>query len=206
MSEVSFLTKVIRFFKPYYNPRPKKVKIKHDPSQQQEQKDDLTSIKILKSKQKLETVWATGHRPKHGQYWFYHDATRHEICAFLPKGTAFLHKGRDDERRAELKPMLYPKADKAYDRTHLIPYGYHGSENNPALVVGWDSDQNRKDLREFEIKVNNINKSKAIYWFTLLERRPTHATWEYRIFDAESGKLLDKLDLKLECKDWSWEI
>ena len=102
--------------------------------------------------------------------------------------------------------MLYPKADKAYDRTHLIPYGYHGSENNPALVVGWDSDQNRKELREFEIKVNNINKSKAIYWFTLLERRPTYATWEYRIFDTESGKLLDKLQLKLECKDWSWEI
>jgi len=206
---MSLYFKIRKWLQPYWNPAPKPVV--HEERDDDEDDDDnvheeadLVQIKVLKAKKPLDAMWAAGKAPSVGAYWCYHDLTKHQVCAFLPKGTAFSYKGRDDERRSKLKPLLYPRQDKAYDRTHLVPFGYHGSENHQALVVGWDSNQNRNELREFEMNMNRRNQKSDLYLMTLLERKKGYATWEYLVFDGATKKCVDKLSLKLECDDWAW--
>ena len=93
----------------------------------------------------------------------------------------------------------------AYDRTHLIPFGYHGIENNSALVIGWSSSQNRNELRNFEIEMNKENKTRDLVWFTYVTRKPEFGIWTYRVYDAGTRKMVGELTLKLKCGDWTWK-
>ena len=186
---------VRKWLQPYWNPRPKTVKIPNKPKTDNEQKDEK-SIKILRSKTRLERLWNSGKAPSVGKYWFYHDAAHHEIGAYLPKDTAFAF--------TELKPLVYPRMNVAYDRTHLIPFGYHGIENNSALVIGWSSSHNRNELRNFEIEMNKKNKTKDLVWFTYVTRKPEYGVWTYKVFDAKSREIVGELTLKLKCGDWVW--
>ena len=190
---------VRKWLQPYWNPRPKTVKIPNKPKTDNEQ-----SIKILRSKTRLERLWNSGKAPSVGKYWFYHDAAHHEIGAYLPKDTAFAFTERSDEERSELKPLVYPRMNVAYDRTHLIPFGYHGIENNSALVIGWSSSHNRNELRNFEIEMNKKNKTKDLVWFTYVTRKPECGVWTYKVFDAKSREIVGELTLKLKCGDWVW--
>ena len=195
---------VRKWLQPYWNPRPKTVKIPNKPKTDNEQKDEK-SIKILRSKTRLERLWNSGKAPSVGKYWFYHDAAHHEVGAYLPKDTAFAFTERSDEERSELKPLVYPRMNVAYDRTHLIPFGYHGIENNSALVIGWSSSHNRNELRNFEIEMNKKNKTKDLVWFTCVTRKPEHGVWTYKVFDAKSREIVGELTLKLKCGDWVWK-
>ena len=177
---------------------PNKQKVKDEPKEEK-------SIKILRSKTRLERLWNSGKAPSVGKYWFYHDAAHHEIGAYLPKDTAFTFTERSDEERSELKPLVYPRMNVAYDRTHLIPFGYHGIENNSALVIGWSSSHNRNELRNFEIEMNKKNKTKDLVWFTYVTRKPEYGIWTYKVFDAKSREIVGELTLKLKCGDWTWK-
>lgn len=195
---------VRKWFQPYWNPKPKMVKIPNKPKTDNEQKEEK-SVKILRSKTRLESLWNSGKTPSAGKYWFYHDAAHHEIGAYLPKDTAFNFTERSDEERSELKPLVYPRMNVAYDRTHLIPFGYHGIENNNALVIGWSSSHNRNELRNFEIEMNQKNKTKDLVWFTYVTRKPEYGVWTYKVFDAKSREIVGELTLKLKCGDWVWK-
>lgn len=194
---------VRKWFQPYWNPKPKMVKIPNKPKTDNEQKEEK-SVKILRSKTRLERLWNSGKTPSAGKYWFYHDAAHHEIGAYLPKDTAFNFTERSDEERSELKPLVYPRMNVAYDRTHLIPFGYHGIENNNALVIGWSSSHNRNELRNFEIEMNQKNRTKDLVWFTYVTRKPEYGVWTYKVFDAKSREIVGELTLKLKCGDWVW--
>lgn len=127
---------------------------------------------------------------------YYHDKKRHQVIVPFDKDSAFRYQYRSDSKRKTLKPLLYPLSNKAFDRTHVIPIGYHGSENDNRLVVGWDAEQNRVDMSEFEKEVSEINKNKKIVWFTDIirgdESNNYTNTWTTTIYDKKGKELLKK--------------
>lgn len=195
---------VRKWFQPYWNPRPKITKVKQKKKQESQYNTVEQSVKILRSKHRLERLWNGGKTPSVGKYWFFHDVSHHEVGAYLPKDTAFTFTERNDKERSELKPLIYPRMNVAYDRTHLIPFGYHGIENNSALVIGWSSSHNRNELRNFEIEMNKENKTRDLVWFTYVTRKPEFGIWTYRVYDANTRKIVGELTLKLKCGDWFW--
>lgn len=129
--------------------------------------------------------------------YHYHDGRYHQIAVrFKPKSLKDEYRARDDVARKNLKPRLFPNPDKMsaeyFDRTHVIPIGYHGSEDDNRLLVGFNSDINRKDLRDFEIMVGNFNKTQTIMWFVSIEKQDNESAKWYATVWNKNGKVLVK--------------
>lgn len=152
-------------------------------------------IPVLTYPKPLDNVMKFKNKPKLGQIWTYHDNDRHQaIGHFGPKSSHSAPPSmRSDERRAQLKPWVKPtKMKTAYDRTHIIPFGFHGSESDPRLVVGWLQRDNRNKFKVFENKHRDYNI--PIFWFVDIRRiKSGGAQWTYRIYDARTLKLIDEL-------------
>lgn len=152
-------------------------------------------IPVLTYPKPLDNVMKFKNKPKLGQIWTFHDNDRHQaIGHFGPKSSHSAPPSmRSDERRAQLKPWVKPtKMKNAYDRTHIIPFGFHGSESDPRLVVGWLQRDNRNKFKVFENKHRNYDI--PIYWFVDIRRiKSGGAKWTYRIYDARTLKLIDEL-------------
>lgn len=213
---VSFWVKLRRWFQPYYNPKPKveskstgkvrkkktipksmtKKNVKRDLAMVQANKKLV--IPVITYPNKLENAMTFKQKPSLNKIWYYHDENRHQIFCHLDTGSGFVHKGRDDSARKKLKPLLYPRQDAPFDRTHVLPIGYHGSENDNRLVVGWDSSQNRNELNYFEQKAKKIKE--PIYWLTDIRKTPTGATWTYRIYSVNTGHVLQEITLEMNTR------
>ena len=102
---------------------------------------------------------------------------------------------RDDIKRRGVKTWLKPAADGPHDRTHVRPWGYHGFEDDPVLVVGWDSDQNRNELAAFENEVNALNRKEALIWATVIKPTRYGAMWIYEVYNKSGRKKLKTLKL-----------
>src|SRR5699024_9973651 len=58
---------------------------------------------------------------------------------------------RDDAARKTLKPSVFPLDHIGpFYRTHLIPIGYHGSESDHRLLIGWSPEANRGPFNDIE--------------------------------------------------------
>lgn len=130
---------------------------------------------------------------------YFHNKKYHQVAIPFASGSAFRYNYRSDAMRKRLKPLLYPKSSKPFDRTHVIPIGYHGSENDNRLVVGWDSVQNRNEMANFEKKINQLNNNQRIIWFTSIELNDNQtASWHVKILDTK-GKVIDSADFNYNC-------
>lgn len=122
--------------------------------------------------------------------YYFHDTSHHQIAIRFEQGSRWRFYERDDVKRKQLKPLLYPKSNKPFDRTHVIPIGYHGSENDNRLLVGFNSEINRIDLNNFETLVGIMNDSQDILWFVDIERQDDgSAIWKAYVWD-EHGEIL----------------
>lgn len=132
-----------------------------------------------------------GRVPEPGGILAFHDPTQHVIVANLKPQSAFNFSGRDTNARKSLKPLLYPRNVK-YDRTHLIPFGFHGSESNSMLVVGWDGKQNRGTMNDYEQNVKRLNSAGVpILWCCeIIRNANAGAKLTYACFSADTLSLL----------------
>lgn len=123
--------------------------------------------------------------------YYYHSEEYHQIAVKFKKGSRKSHyQKRDDVARRQLKPLLYPNSNQPFDRTHILPIAYHGSENDNRLVVGFNSKLNRKNLYDFEVEAGNYNDKQTILWFVSIDKQPdTSAIWYATVWD-EKGKIL----------------
>lgn len=199
---------------PYYRPRPKNAKKKKRKEKPQvvqaktvvgAKKTDGVASNIMVAKiSKPLASFSNSNLPAQAPFdkiYYYHDERRHEVVCKFDKGAGFRYPSRSDRERKKLKPTIYPKGVQ-YDRTHLIPIGYHGSENSPILLVGWDSQQNRGPLAEFEKKIKRAKY--PIFWHTVIERTNNGAVWHYRIYDGRNPQarplpLVASLDVEMSC-------
>ena len=141
-------------------------------------------------------------KPKINQIWFYHDENRHQVFAHLGKGTGNVCKTRNDELRRNMTPWIRPRIKKKFDRTHLIPIGYHGSDGDQRLIIGWDSNHNQNELKNFEFKQKKRNEN--VYWLTDVQKTKYGAVWNYKIYSAKTNKLLDSLTLRMDKTQFMW--
>lgn len=125
-------------------------------------------------------------------FYYRSDRKLQLVVKFKPH-SAKRYQYRDDKQRKTLKPIIAPKrGKKPYDRTHLIPIGYHGSENNPLLVIGWDSVQNRGEIEQFERRIAKINQTETIIWFVdLTYEVDKTVSWDVWITNQYGKPLLD---------------
>lgn len=126
--------------------------------------------------------------------YFYHDKSRHQIAIKFNPKSAWRYQARDDLKRKKLRPMLYPEGKEAFDRTHIVPIGFHGTESDNRLLVGWNSTQNRVQINKFEKKVRKFNDRKIILWFADIQKQPDRtAKWEAVIFDENGKKVMSEI-------------
>lgn len=73
------------------------------------------------------------------------------------------------KKRRRVKLAIKPSGEgPSYDRTHVIPEGYRESEKDPRVVVGWDSECNQVQMKDFEELVAVRNQNMVILWMTTL--------------------------------------
>lgn len=222
--KISLYEKVRQFFQPYYRKKPRgynktmreREKNAEDPIEVEKKQDGAVSvngdtatmIRVYNCTKPLTDAIKSRNKPGPDKVYCYRGPQRVQVFACFAPGSGRRWTNRDDAARKQLRPVLYPNLGEAFDRTHLIPIGFHGSENDPRLVVGWDKDQNRNLLKKFEQRAIDLNQKIPIYWMTEIEKTPKGAIWRYRIFDARNPNgpenLMLTLDSPLEC-DFVWK-
>ncbi len=128
----------------------------------------IVNIKeIMDEKSALERLL---HSSSHNGY-FIHTEEHHQLAIRFRKGSAWNYYERSNKRRVKLKPLIEYKEKGLSDKTHLIPVGFHGSENDERLLIDFDSTLNRKHLKKFEDYIAKINEKSDVLWFINIVRQ-----------------------------------
>lgn len=107
---------------------------------------------------------------------------------------------RDSQARSLLKPWIKPvDAGKPFDKTHLIPFGYHGLEDDPAIIVGWDSDQNRGQIAQFETQVSKLNAKQDLIYHVSVTPTKYGGKWLTTIHNR-SGEVVKRFETQYGTK------
>lgn len=164
--------------------------------------DEKLLMAVLNYPKSLDNAIKLKTKPKKNRIWVYHDKDRHQLFAHLDVKSGFKCKTRNDELRRNMIPWIKPKVKKKYDRTHVLPIGYHGSDGDPRLIIGWDSEHNQNELKNFEFR--NKKRDEPIYWFTDIRKDKYGATWSYKIYSVKTKKLIDSLTLRMDKTQFMW--
>lgn len=164
--------------------------------------DEKLLMAVLNYPKSLDNAIKLKTKPKKNRIWVYHDKDRHQLFAHLDVRSGFKCKTRNDELRRNMIPWIKPKVKKKYDRTHVLPIGYHGSDGDPRLIIGWDSEHNQNELKNFEFR--NKKRDEPIYWFTDIRKDKYGATWSYKIYSVKTKKLIDSLTLRMDKTQFMW--
>ena len=156
---------------------------------------DLLLMRVLNYPKPLSNAPKFKRIPKLNTIWYYHDRTHHQTWAHVAPRSGYRATRRDNAARHRGRPIIYPRQGKPFDRTHVLPIGYHGSENDPRLVIGWDSNQNRHELNEFEQRQKK--RPNELLWLTDVRRTKYGAAWRYLVYDAKTRDLLDQTVVKM---------
>lgn len=201
-TQPSLYVRIRQWFQPYYQPVNQQATPKKAASRPRKQKSTATpatkakrpapEIRVFDYQNPLDNAIEFKNKPSANRVWCYHDRSRHQIFAHLTPHSGFEFRERDNAKRRKLEPMLHPTNVGVFDRTHVLPIGYHGSERDRRLLVGWDSNANRGKFEAFERKMKK--NARAVYWYTSIERTKTGAKWTYRVYDVESLELVGELE------------
>ena len=192
-STLNLYQKIRKWIQPYWNPKPKKKKKPRTKSFSTRGKE--TDLIFVESKRPLTRAFEFEKQPKFDECWTYHNSHLHQIWCHLAPGTGFRYTSEqrsNEERRLTnlcIRPVL--KVKGAVHRTHMLPFGYHGLENDERLVIGWSGEANIGPFNEFEQKIKKLKE--PIYWMCSVERMKYGARWRYIIFN-EQMKMIDSLD------------
>lgn len=163
----------------------------------------MTGFYIHNLDDPLGDIWDDDALPMPQQAWFYHDGSVHELFSHLLPGSARNFSGRRDDARKRLKPLIKPMYDSVpFDRTHLLPFGYHGVESDARLLIGWDREQNRKGMRLFEDRQKR--RSVPIYWLARVSRTAFGAVLYYGVWDAKTMEKLDEETFEMSDTVFQW--
>ena len=192
-STLNLYQKIRKWIQPYWNPKPKKKKKPRTKSFSTRGKE--TDLIFVESKRPLTRAFEFEKQPKFDECWTYHNSHLHQIWCHLAPGTGFRYTSEqrsNEERRLTnlcIRPVL--KVKGAVHRTHMLPFGYHGLENDERLVIGWSGEANVGPFNEFEQKIKKLKE--PIYWMCSVERMKYGARWRYIIFN-EQMKMIDSLE------------
>ena len=192
-TQLNLYQRIRKWIQPYWNPKPKKKKKPRDKSFSTRGKE--TELIFVESKRPLTRAFEFEKQPKIDECWTYHNSHLHQIWCHLAPETGFRYTSdqrSNEERRLTnlcIRPVL--KVKGSIHRTHMLPFGYHGLENDERLVIGWSGEANVGPFNEFEQKIKKLKE--PIYWMCSVERMKYGARWRYIIFN-EQMKMIDSLE------------
>lgn len=165
--------------------------------EEKEKKEFLNSgaiginIVSLSEQLKTEEVLTRLSRSKYNVGYYNHDDHTHQLAIKFEKGSAWKFYQRNSGKIKSLNPMLGHKSKIGTDKTHVIPLGYHGSENDERLIVGYSSKINRGPLKKAEDYIANINHTENILWFVDIEKqKDLSAIWNMTVWDEAHNIIL----------------
>lgn len=185
---------------PYYNYVPKQQKVTEGDISLHAAKSidtkESSPVVLRRVNKALLNPWKIKdeRQPKIDEIYYFHDEKYHQVWAHFGKGAYDRFHERSDKERRKLKSLIIPvDNNEPSDRTHVIPFGFHGSEKDNILVVEWNGEQNKNDFNNFEQEAKNYNKSHPIFWYTsILNAAQNVLVWEYKIFDADTKQLVSE--------------
>lgn len=193
--------KIRQWVQPFWKPIPKKAKKKKEKSISTH--GDELGLHLRKVKMPLTEAYKWDKQPEVGECWTFHNGQYHQLYACLAPQSGFAFKERSNEARRQTKLHIGPKDNKRgrVHRTHMLPIGYHGSENDERLVIGWLGNDNVGPFNEFEQRMKKLPVE--ILWLTSIEHFSWGAKWTYKVFDAKSKQLIDSLEATMK-EDFNW--
>lgn len=126
---------------------------------------------------------------------YHHDFDVHQVMTKYDTNSGKRYQARNGSKRKKIKDklLLYPKKVEVFDMTHVQNIGFHGTDDDIKMLVGWDSNQNRQDMRKFEEKVIEINKQQPIYWYVSIELQSDFsAIWKSEVYNIDGEILLEQ--------------
>ncbi|EKR9302822.1 hypothetical protein P9705_001263 [Enterococcus faecalis] len=189
------IAKFLRWLMPYKyldEPSPKNIK-KSKLTAKERLESGLLGVEVITINSTMSAKEARDRllTSSYDRAYYAHSINNHQLAVKFKSNSAKRYQYRSDKHRKMLNPIIYPDV-KVFDKTHIIPIGYHGSESDSRLLVGFSSQINRKDLRIFESKVAKINKQKEVLWFVNIEKQEDcSAEWRSIVWDAEGTVLLE---------------
>lgn len=125
--------------------------------------------------------------------YYCHEDNHHQIAVKFDEGSAWKYHARNESKRKQLKPIIEHKKAGRGDKTHLIPVGFHGSENDERLLVRFDSKINKGALKKEEDYVSNINMEEPILWFVdIIKQADDTAIWNMTVWDKNNQIITQK--------------
>lgn len=125
--------------------------------------------------------------------YFYHDAHHHQLAVKFDKNSSWKYKERNDAKRKKLKPLVYHKNSGTQDKTHMIPIGFHGSEDDARLLVGFSSKINKGALKNFENYIAHVNDREEVLWFVdIVKQSDNTAVWHTIVWDKHNNIIEEK--------------
>lgn len=116
--------------------------------------------------------------------YFIHTDSHHQLAIKFEKGSTWKYYERSNKRRSKLRPLIEYKEKGKSDKTHLIPVGFHGSENDERLLIDFDSTINRTELRKFEEYIGDVNAKEDVLWFIDIKRQCDESViWDATVWD-----------------------
>lgn len=163
---------------------------------------EARGLRVVTFPRDLTDIWNGDMLPPPQHTWYYHSPTKHMLFSHLMPGSGYQFKERNNKARGRLRPLIYPQSGKSFDRTHLIPFGYHGSEADARLLIGWDSQQNRGPMNDFEQRQKR--HAFPIFWLCDVEKIQGGAKLTYMTWDARNMRLLDSAEFYMNCP-FAWK-
>lgn len=125
--------------------------------------------------------------------YYCHESGHHQIAVKFDKGSAWKYHERNESKRKRLKPIIEHKKRGLGDKTHLIPVGFHGSENDERLLVRFDSKINKGKLKKAEEYVSRINAEEIILWFVdIVKQEDETAIWYMTVWREDGSIIIQK--------------
>ncbi|MCG7340168.1 hypothetical protein MHZ36_12800 [Staphylococcus sp. ACRSN] len=150
----------------------------------------LTTLNsILKKEKVLQLLQRSGYNLG----YFYHDKDYHQLAIKFKANSSWRYKERNGAKIKKLKPLVYHKDTRTQDRTHMIPIGFHGSEDDARLLVGFSAKINKGELKKFENYIANVNDREEILWFiNIVRQKDNTAIWHATVWDKDNNIIDDK--------------
>ncbi|WP_436962325.1 hypothetical protein [Staphylococcus shinii] len=125
--------------------------------------------------------------------YYCHEQGHHQIAVKFEKGSAWKYHERNEKKRKNLIPIIEHKIKGKGDKTHIIPVGFHGSENDERLLIRFDSKINRGALKKSEELVAKLNEEQSILWFVdVVKQQDNTAIWNMTVWSENYEVLVEK--------------
>lgn len=122
--------------------------------------------------------------------YFIHTDNHHQLAVRFEENSAWKYYERSNKRRVKLRPLIEYTKKGSSDRTHLIPIGFHGSENDECLLIDFNSTINRQNLKKFEEYVSGVNEKSEVLWFIdIVRQNDDSVIWNAVVWD-EDGRII----------------